>query len=302
MKSLNAVLLTLLLFLVPIAGSGPAAGQRLPLPPVLDVHVTQEGFTVPGPNPRPGGPVTFRVTAEGAAGYWWTAYKLRGDTTLPQFVEWMEQSASPDPAVALPALRSLYDNVDYSGGAKIHPGDTVELTQTLTPGIYYFGSQVAWGEQARSAGAAADPSPFGWLEVTDEVAPARSPSIDGVVYMGRIRNRNVIVAPASAPADGRLLVRNDTDQPQEVMFLELAPGATDRDIQEYFDAELEGRPLPPRPFYDSVGGMLALSPGKQLVLMTGLPPGRYGIFSWLRVPETGIDSAALGMHKVITLR
>ncbi|WP_378789499.1 hypothetical protein ACFMQL_37180 [Nonomuraea fastidiosa] len=242
------------------------------------------------------------MTAEGAPGYWWTIYKLRNGATLQQFVEWMAQSASPDPAIALPAVRALYENVDYSGGAKIHPGDTVELTQNMTPGIYYFGSQAVWGAQRAAAAPAAAPSPFGWLEVTGEVAPARMPKIDGVVSMKRLHDRNIMLAPVSAPANGRLLVRNDTDQPQEAVFLELAPGATDRDIQEYFDAELEGRPLPPRPFYDSVGGMLALSPGKELVLKPGLPPGRYGIFSWLREPETGIDSAALGMHRVITLR
>ncbi|WP_378789501.1 hypothetical protein ACFMQL_37185 [Nonomuraea fastidiosa] len=52
-KPLSAVLAALVLFLVPIAGGAPAAAQGRPLPPVLDVHITPEGFTVPGPNPRP---------------------------------------------------------------------------------------------------------------------------------------------------------------------------------------------------------------------------------------------------------
>ncbi|MDH2427232.1 hypothetical protein [Sphaerisporangium sp. TRM90804] len=334
-RAAAAALLLLASFLVSALGAAPASAGRVPLaaPPVLNVHVSPAGFVIPGANPRPRGPVTFRVTAEGAHGYWWTVYKLKNGATLTQFVDWITKSASPDMSVALPALRSLYDNVEYSGGAKVYPGNTVELTQTLTQGDYFFGSAAIPGPQvpgaapsvkslvegrldvdalkaavpageAPEARTAAEPapSPFGWLQVTQENSPALPLPIDGVVYMGNLLGKDFMIASGSIPADGRLLVRNDSSQPQEAMFLELLPGATDRDIQAYFDAQLAGRPLPPRPFFDSIGGMLALSPGKQMMFSVHLPPGRYGVFSWLRIPETGIDACALGMHEIMTLR
>lgn len=326
LKAVRRIALVILLTLTSFAMAGAAQAApahakkgRLSSPPVLDIHVTPEGFTVPGPNPRPSGPVTFRVTAEGPTGYYWSAYKLLNGTTLVQFVEWMQQSNSPDPDVALPALRLLYQNVDYSGGAVIHPGKTIELTQTLTPGVYYFGSSPIGGWQPTGAAApsisdlaasgpsisalqSSEPSPFGWLEITEEVQRALPLPINGVVSMHRVGDRNFIAATTVMRANGRILVRNRTSQPQEAVFVELRPGATDRDIQEYFDAQREGRPLPPRPFFGNLGGMLALAPGKELLLSVDLPPGRYGVFSWLRDAETGIDSAALGMHRVVTLR
>lgn len=324
-----ATMLSLLMVALHSTDAAARGEQRLPQAPVLDVTVTPEGFVIPGPNPRPGGPVTFRVTADGAHGYWWSAYRLRGDTTIDQFAEWMALSGSDDPEISLPALRNLYDNVEYSGGAKVYPSSPIELTQDLKPGIYYFGSQAIPGPQvdvapqattddAPGAPASTDgptaqrqavdalvddpPSVFGYLEVTDERAPARPPRIDSAIYMGNAGDRDFLVSPGSMPADGNILVRNDSSQPQEAVFVELRPGATDRDIREYYEAQAEGRPLPERPFLDSIGGMLALAPDNQLILGIDLPPGRYAIMSFLRDPDTGLDGAATGMHRVVRLR
>jgi hypothetical protein len=306
-------------------GTTAAAGVRTKPgpPPVLPVHVRPEGFTIPGPNPRPGGPVTFRVTAEGAHGYWWNAYKLLNGATIEQFVEWLEKRSNPDPAVSLPAMQALYTNVEWAGGAKVYPNRPLELTQTLTPGTYYFGSLAIPGPQggpepadpmdraaamlARTGGEATavegeEPSVFGYLDVTDEYRPARQPQVDGTILMFEAQGRDVMIVPRDLPARGRLLVLNRTLQPQETVFMDLAPGATDRAIAAYFKAEREGAPLPPRPFYDSIGGMLSISPNKQIIMGYELPSGRYGIFSWLRDAYTGVDSAANGMHAVVTLR
>lgn len=311
------------------AQSAPAKPSRLDPAPVLNVHVTPEGFVVPGPNPRPGGPVTFRVTAEGAHGYWWNVYKLLDGATIDQFVTWNAERGSDDPEVARAAMKNLYRYVEWSGGAKVYPGKPLELTQTLTPGTYYFGSLAIPGPQgapepaaaagggvpaevaaptpaglpaAKAAVEAQEPSVFGWLDITEEYRPARLPRVDGLVYMTEAGGRDVMIAPRRLPAQGRVWVINHSRQPQETVFMDLRDGATHRDVRAYFDAQLDGRPLPPRPFGDSIGGMLALSPDKQIIMGYEMPADTYGLFSWLRDSDTLLDAAATGMTSVIDLR
>jgi hypothetical protein len=119
------------------AGAGGAA-HGIRTAPVLSFDLTTAGFVLPGPNPRPAGPVTFRATTQDARGHFWSTFKLLNDTDLLQALEWFDLAHSPDKAVALRALRDLYTNVQFTGGIAVYPSSPIGLTVNLTPGLYYI--------------------------------------------------------------------------------------------------------------------------------------------------------------------
>lgn len=264
-----------------------AAPRGLPHPPVLPITLTPEGFEIPGPNPRPAGPVTFKVDTPDPAGRFMGLGATRNGITFEQAMWLFWQSMSDDPAVAVPALQALYRDVEFFGGAGVFPSTApLSVTIDLPPDTYY----AIEGEHFRQ------------LQVTGPRRRARLPKIDGVIRMVVKRDgRSAFITPRIMRARGTYLVVNQSAQPQEAVFCGVAPTTTERTVQDYFDAVAAGED-PPNPLLTQVGGLMAISPGRTAILSFDFPPGRYSVLSFYRNPHTARKIAEEGMHRVVELR
>ena len=337
----------LVLLVATVTAAEPASAHGIPTAPVLSMELTTAGFVVPGPNPRPAGPVTFRLSTQDARGHFWSTFKVRGETTLTQVLEWFSLAHSPDKNVAIPALRSLYTNVEFTGGAAVHPSGPIGLTANLTPGLYfitdYLAPQFPTGQAAgtlvasetdqsvlspmlagiesvlrahagkattarTAAATAADeepapaPSPFGILFVEDRTEFAVPPAFQAVLNMREVNGAAVYQPIGRFRARGAFLFRNATSMPQEVQFEGVVPGATDRDVQNYYNFLKWGGPAAPNPFPGiRPGGALLLSPDHWVVVQTEFAPGRYCGLSFVTNWNTAVQQAYEGVHVVIQM-
>ncbi|WP_433254661.1 hypothetical protein ACQPYK_13210 [Streptosporangium sp. CA-135522] len=277
-----------LLAMPAVAAAGVAGTAERPTrtpPPVLDVTITAAGFEIPGANPRPSGLTTFRVSTPEPKGMWLALLRPKPDSTWERVIKAFDDSASPDPAVALQGVRDQYRYADFAGGVAVFPGRPVSFTERLTPGRYYLvGTSQQGGAHLQT------------LDVGEDRVEATPPRIDGIIrIVGTDRPR--FVMPSRLPANGTFLVINDSSIPQEAVFARTVPGATFSTVQNYFDAQREGRPLPPNPLVATVAGMLAISPGRSAIVHADFEPGRYSVLSFLMEPENGVKQAYLGLHR-----
>ncbi|WP_283133453.1 hypothetical protein [Rhizohabitans arisaemae] len=265
------------------AGTAQAAGDDRP--PVLEITVDAQGFTFPGPNPRPAGPVTLKVSTPDQEGRFLGLGQLRNGIGLQEAMGLFWNSQSPDPAVAIPALRRLYRDVEFFGGAGVFPATSpLSVTLNLRPGTYY-GME---GATIRE------------LQVTRPYHHVRKPRVDGVIRMVRYGDKTRFVLPARMKAKGSYLVVNQTDQPQEAVFVQVPEGTTTADVQAFLDAERNGQNPPPL-LGTQVGGLMAISPGHSAVLEFDFPAATYSMLSFYRNPDTAVKRAYEGMHRVTRL-
>ncbi|GLW63937.1 hypothetical protein Arub01_21810 [Actinomadura rubrobrunea] len=268
-------------------------------PPVVPVEVTADGFCAPGPDPRPPGLVTFRVTTPDPSGHWWALLRLRDGVTLEQVNQEFADSYSPDPAVALPALRAIYRDVDFRGGVSVTPAGPVSVTSHFEPGTYYMSDTALEGA---TDGCGTGLTHLQRFRVAGEPRHARPPKVNTVVEAQATDSGQRFVMPGTWPRKASVLLRNRARQPHEVIIVRVVPGTTDADVARYFDALQNGDTSVPDPFRETVGGMLAVSPGREGIFQIDLPPGRYAVLSFVRNPQTGVKSAFEGMFKTVTVR
>jgi hypothetical protein len=272
------------------------AAKTWPAPPTVEINTTKDGFCVPGPDPRPAGPVTFRVSTPETGPRWWQVMRLRGSATIAQVKQEYADSASTDPAVALPALRAIYRDVDFHGGTSVVADRPVSVTTELEQGTYYASDTALEGATddcgtgrthlQRLHAVGQPPRPSGRVPVNARV--------DAVVTDAGQR----FVAPSTFPSHASIRVRNRAHQPHELIVIGVRPGTTDRDVSAFFGGDTSV----PNPFLTVAGGMLAISPGREAVFRIDLPPGQYCLLSFVKNPNTGIKSAIEGMHKTISVR
>ncbi|GAA1774808.1 hypothetical protein [Actinomadura chokoriensis] len=306
LRALNVLTAALAVALPPLASAAPAAAAAPSRPRIVPVEVTGDGFCAPGPNTRPPGPLTFRVSTPDAAGHWWALMRLRGAATMDQVRQEFADSYSPDPAVSLPALRAVYRDVDFRGGASVTPGAPVSVTSVFEPGTYYMSDTALEGA---TDGCGTGRTHLQRFRVAGPAWPARpAPSVR------QPRRRTVIEArttagggqrftmPRSWPSHASVVVRNRAEQPHEVIIVAVAPGTVDADVTRYFDALENGETGAPNPFGATIGGMLAISPGRVASFRIDLRPGRYCVLSFVRNPRTGVKSAFEGMFTTVTVR
>jgi hypothetical protein len=282
---------------------------------VLPVNLTADGFTVPGPNPRPAGPVTFQVTTPDATGHYFYTARLRGSTTIQEVEHWSAEVNSPVLSVELAAAQNLYKWVDYTGGVAVYPATPASMTIGLTPGTYYLFDTPAFSDSASlpsgadamraMAASMAAPSDLNSLQVTagqgggTGIGPQH---IDGVIHLVMRNGKpGYDIFPSTLPSDGTFLIRNDITQPAQAVFRQVAPGTTDAEIQAYFNALLAGGPTPPDPLTTSPGGITTISPGDSAIVHLDFPAATYAVLSFLEDPTNGIHLAYEGMHKIVVM-
>jgi hypothetical protein len=284
-----------------IAGTTQARADDVgPLPPAPVLSVTLDAnspFVIPGPNPRPAGPVTFQVTSADGAEHWFSPIAFRDGTTPAQWVQELEASFSPDPSVALPALQAVYRDANFAGGLSVIPERGSWFTEDLAPGTYYISDSPPDSEQSTT------PPREAVLQVADPSQAARMPRVDAVLSVREDGPKASFVAPCTLPADGTFLIRNPrrSSQPYEFLFRQVAPGTTDADLAAYFGALRQGLTPSENPFVsDEQQGLLPISPGDAAVFHADFTPGRYAMLTYVRDPQTGLPRVWEGTFKIVT--
>ncbi len=146
------------------------------------------------------------------------------------------------------------------------------------------------------------------LRVTDNGVHGARPRADARIDMDDVHGNehgHVFESPDVLPASGTVLVRNRNEVIHFVDIQPVKPGTTDAQVQAAFDAFLSGQPPAPEndPFLEGdYVGMNVLSAGREGYLTYDLPPGTYVLVCFVGDELNGVPHAALGMHKVVTLR
>ncbi|MFE3170582.1 aldo/keto reductase [Amycolatopsis sp. NPDC059090] len=173
--------------------------------------------------------------------------------------------------------RTLVDGSDLNavayllGGVVIHPGQPATFTQRLEPGEYQLfdafslhSPQPQW-HSVQVGGPACGTEPAADVHVTSPSMPGARPrySVEDPLLADRpVRFTNLLPG-----------------QRNEMLFVQLKPGATEADLQAYFDATGDSPQPPPNgPFTSAALGSLPLSPGCSSVVRLRLSPGWIDLF------------------------
>jgi len=146
-------------------------------------------------------------------------------------------------------------------------------------------------------------SPFGILEVVAPYQVSLPPAFQSVLLIEDSSGAAVFRPIGRFRASGAFLFHNATQQPQEVVFEQVASGTTDRDVQDWYDFIFFGGEPAPNPFtVAKPRGTLLLSPGHTVIVEINIEPGLYCGLSFVTNWNTAVKQAHEGVHVVIPLR
>jgi hypothetical protein len=98
---------------------------------------------------------------------------------------------------------------------------------------------------------------------------------------------------------------NATDEIHDIVWRHAQPGTTDAYLDAYYDAVVNGTPLPgPSPWLEgNTHGLQGVSPGRWAVVRVGFAEaGDYAMVCYVPSDETGIPHTLEGMHLMTHLR
>jgi hypothetical protein len=195
--------------------------------------------------------------------------------------------ASGKGAAAAAAMRRVFADTEFLGGANVFPGTPASFTVTVRPGTYYLGAMTGRPSFRRItvAGAPAGPAPSTAATVT--------------AYDFGFRT-----SAATLPAHGTITIRNTGKQIHRLLFEPVKAGTTRAQLGAYLRTT-GGRPYGPPPSFARRGpqvGTAMISPGQTVELSYSLPAGRYALLCFQPDSDTGKPQALEGMYGVTTLR
>lgn len=275
-----------------------ATHRDAPPAPAVSLSLNPNTPFAISPNPRPAGPVTFRVSSGDGADHWFSGLVFNPGVTSQQAIQEIQNSFSPDPTVALPALQAVYRDITFAGGLSVTSSSPSWFTENLSPAAYQM-SDAPPGAENSTSGAR-----YTALQVNAPSQRAAWPHFDAVLSVRENGGSASFLAPNRLPAHGAFLAVNPrrNAQPYEFLLRQLLPGTTHAQLQAYLTAKGQGQPLPPSPFATSEQqGLLPISPGIASVFHADFTPGTYALLTYVRDPATGVGRAYEGTFKIVTL-
>ncbi|HEV7127058.1 MAG TPA: hypothetical protein VGN32_06420 [Ktedonobacterales bacterium] len=253
------------------AGAGPSnAAAHLP-----SVTITAHDFSFDMPSTIPAGLVHITFVNQGDAVHQAQFFHLLPGVTAAQFIAALKQGG--------PASTRSY-GVPFGGADETAAGHTVQVIDQIAPGDYVAACLVF------------DPVMhmfhYSMGMLASFTATASSPASTALADDGTIVLLNMsVVVPAtlSKPGLRTFKVINDGPGVHALDILQLAPGKTAQDAQNYLSA-----PSGPPP-YILLGGMGGLAPTAQGWIITQLRPGDYVAACLVVDPVTHLPHAAMGM-------
>jgi hypothetical protein len=248
-------------------------------------------------NPQSAGPVTFSVNSGDGQNHWFAGMRYAPGVTAAQATAEIIASYSTDPSVALPALKEVYRDINYSGGLSVTSAGPSWFSESLSPGSYNMSDTPPGSEDNTSA------SRYTSMQVADPAHRAAWPHVDAVISVVEHGGQASFVAPSRLPANGTFLAINPrrNAQPYEFLLHQLLPGTTAAQFQAWATAKAQGL-SPASPFASpDQQGLMPISPGDAAVFHANYTPGLYVLVSFLRDPNTGVARTYEGTFKLITL-
>jgi hypothetical protein len=281
--------LTLVAFLLLAAGAGTqtsAAGGSSPsTPPVVTVTM---GARMTFAGPTRWAPGAIRIAAISQRGEQeLTLLRFHTGYGYSRFLTDGARANGHGPTAAA-ALRRLFANTDFLGGANVFAGEPASFTVTLRAGTYYLGEMSAKPIfrriKVQGVPAAAAPKPSGAVATTYDFG--------------------FHVNTPSLPAHGTITIRNTGRQIHRLLFVPVKAGTSRAQIGAYLHTT-GGRPDGPQPPFARTGpqvGTAMISPGRQIQFSYTLPAGTYALLCFQPDTRTGKPQALEGMYGIATLR
>jgi hypothetical protein len=262
---------------------------------VLDIVLDGDHHAVPGPDPRPAGEVTFRVSTPDASGHKWGLVRLPADTDLHHFLDCLTRSRSWDPAVHTHARAEINQLVDFAGGVTVYPSyGQIEHTLCLEPGTYYF---LDYDDLAA-------PDAADRIQSLRTTGPSRHElrlPADVVIEARQEGDREFYAMPERFPAECTVLLRNLTDHPQEAVFGQVHDSTTVEDVRDFVLAFRTGGTPPGNVFTGDPTGLMPISAGRESAMRLRFPPGRYAVCSYTSHAKTGRSGVLEEMLNIVTI-
>lgn len=266
------------------AAAAASAGSRSSLP-LVRVRLDHRGPTIHGPLHWKTGAVRIRVSTV-IPDQELTLLRFRHGYSYKRFLA-DGRRASGHGSAASAAMRRVFADTDFLGGADVFPGTPASFTVTLTAGTYYLGEM------------SGRPS-FHKITVTGG-KPAAPPATHAVLTAddrGFHTNHNML------PAKGTITIRNTGRQIHRLNFVPVKAGTSRAQVGAYL-RRTGGRPDGPPPPFARPGAQLGtsmLSPGTSFQLSYQLPAGEYAVLSFQPDSHTGKPQTLDGLYTVLTLR
>jgi len=257
-----------------VVGAGSASAAPPAGIPVVTVHVSGSGITLPNGNTLHAGRIIFRVTT-GKGTHTLQIVRLHRGYSPQQFGSDIGKAFSGDTA----AIGRVDDRATWRGGAETHPNKPGRFAVTLSAGHFFFVDQ--------------NSNSVAQVNVVGTVPDRPTIPVGGKITAFTYGFESM---PSTIPADGRIYFFNHSDQPH---FLEM------QHVKQSTTAAMVKRALSPtsqsQPTFILRGSTSSgvNSPGFGQMLKVDVPPGKYLIACFWPDRFTGMPHAFMGMWKLI---
>jgi hypothetical protein len=245
------------------------------------------------------GSIHFRVSStnpqtQNGGGSDVSLFRLKEGKTLADVSRALHEEFSQDPQTAAKGTRDILATAIIRGLADVVPGHPETVTEFLGAGTF-------WAMDLANPPVSGPPQ-FTKLEVRGGGHNIEQDSdLPSQVQVSTVDEH--FRAPDVWPHEGTYSFTNNADVIHFMQLQPVKPGTTDEDVQDFFDAILNGKNNVPPPFAAGpTGGNDVVSPGFGLQVTYDLPAGRYVLLCFVADEQTGIPHAFMGMHRVIVLR
>jgi hypothetical protein len=296
-----------------VAATSAMASAGAPAAPAADtaargrgttvtVRLADAGFTMP--RRIPAGVVTFRITSSETTYHALQGFTLKNGGTLTDIIEALRGGVNDDREAAAAGHRVLLEKATLIGGAVGVEQRVITVTTVLEAGTYHFLDvndyfieglanprvqtvQVV-GRRGRIQLPAFDDT---ILAVPHDMASMAADDADEHEVFG-------FESPRVLPRRGSFLMINASDEIHDIVWRHAKPGTTDEYLRAYYDAVVNGTPLPgPSPWLEpNTHGLQGVSPGRWAVVGIGFDePGDYALVCYVPSKVTGIPHTLEGM-------
>lgn len=265
------------------ATSGKTTTARAAAPPTLAFAISKSGKTTltHGPTTFRPGRVAFTVKSKSHSATLGFAHFHKG-YSFKHFRSDLGKMDKGD----MSGLKNAIRHTDFYGGYGVTPTGTMSGTVVLPKAgkytLYNFGGRL----------------PEKVLTLTAKGTPQKrtAPRSDGAI---KALDGERWGGSSTLPHRGTLTLRNAaTDSPHFLNLIQVKPGTTKKDIDDYFQS---GSQDPPDFYVAEAGSTEVLSPGQSMTWDYRLPAGTYATLCWFPDPKTGMPHAMMGMTRVIEL-
>jgi len=290
-------------------GAGLAlADRREAAPRIVMVHGGIDGtsFTLSRDTIR-AGQIRFNIDTANPDGTDILMFKPADHATPDEVFADFRTVFSGEPARG---VRDLKQDAQFYGLAGVVAGHAASVTLTLRPGTYYliadFGSLITGGTPEYSTLRVREGNGQR-TNAGDDIASGNHRNDDGDGKIDTERGVTVSMTPDGRfnsprylPAQGTIVVRNESNDLHEMKLFPVKPGTTGQAVQAWLNAGA-GDELNPSISGPSVG-LDMISAGRHVQLGYNLPRGTYLMFCEVPDETDGTRHIFMGMWKVVTLR